>query len=159
ERDRPPPLAASAAPGPSPFQPQYEPAYEPEYEPDYDRLYEPMRHAPEPPPPAPTAAMTAPPPLPPSVLDAGRFKRVRTLGSGGFGTVWLAMDTHLARTVGVKFAHVPDADTEERIRREAKALAAVRHPNCVKIYDIVVEPDGVGLVMEYIEGGLLSDVV
>ncbi len=148
DRDRPP--AQPPAPYQPPYQPQYEP--EPEYEPDYDRLYEPMRHAPEPLPPAP-------PPPPPPVLDEGRFKRVRTLGAGGFGTVWLAMDTHLDRTVAVKFAHVPDADTEERIRREAKALAAVQHPNCVKIYDIVVEPDGVGLVMEYIEGGLLSDVV
>jgi predicted Ser/Thr protein kinase len=89
----------------------------------------------------------------------GRFQRVRTLGSGGFGTVWLAMDTHLDRTVAVKFAHAPDADTEQRIRREAKALAAVRHPNCVRIYDIVAEPDGLGIVMEYIDGPLLADVV
>jgi hypothetical protein len=106
---------------------------------------------------APTAQLTAA--KQPTAANDGRFQRVRTLGSGGFGTVWLAMDTHLNRTVAVKFAHVPDEETEQRIRREARALAAVRHPNCVRIYDIVVEPDGVGLVMEYIEGALLADVV
>jgi hypothetical protein len=108
---------------------------------------------------APTAQLTAAKQTAAVAANDGRFQRVRTLGSGGFGTVWLAMDTHLNRTVAVKFAHVPDAETEQRIRREARALAAVRHPNCVRIYDIVVEPDGVGLVMEYIEGALLADVV
>ena len=105
-----------------------------------------------------TAQLTGAAATTPMAAD-GRFARVRTLGSGGFGTVWLAMDTHLDRTVAVKFAHVPDADTEQRIRREAKALAAVRHPNCVRIYDIVAEPDGLGIVMEYIDGPLLADVV
>ena len=103
--------------------------------------------------------MIAQPPAPP-VADAGsRFRRVRTLGKGGFGTVWLAVDTHLNRTVAVKFAHAPDTDAEQRMMREARALAAVRHPNCVRIYDVVSEADGLGIVMEYIEGSSLSDNV
>nr|WP_063779338.1 serine/threonine-protein kinase [Kibdelosporangium sp. MJ126-NF4]CTQ94966.1 FIG01037878: hypothetical protein [Kibdelosporangium sp. MJ126-NF4] len=91
--------------------------------------------------------------------SGGRFKKIKALGHGGFGTVWLAMDTQLDRTVAVKIAHAPDAETEERMLREARALAAVRHPNCVRVYDIVQDEDGLGLVMEYIEGNALADVV
>jgi len=89
----------------------------------------------------------------------GRFRKIRPLGRGGFGTVWLAVDTQLDRTVAVKMAHAPDAETEERMLREARALAAVRHPNCVRVYDIVADTDGLGIVMEYIEGGPLADTV
>ncbi|MEU5691680.1 serine/threonine-protein kinase [Actinosynnema sp. NPDC020468] len=90
---------------------------------------------------------------------SGRFRRVRQLGSGGFGTVWLAVDTQLDRTVAVKLAHAPDNDTEQRMLREARALAAVRHPNCVRVFDIVQDPDGLAIVMEYIDGKPLSEVV
>ena len=89
----------------------------------------------------------------------GRFRRVRQLGSGGFGTVWLAADEQLDRMVAVKLAHAPDNDTEARMLREARALAAVRHPNCVRVFDIVQDPDGLALVMEYIEGASLSETV
>ncbi|MEV0679892.1 serine/threonine-protein kinase [Actinosynnema sp. NPDC050436] len=89
----------------------------------------------------------------------GRFRRVRQLGRGGFGTVWLAVDTQLDRTVAVKLAHAPDNDTEQRMLREARALAAVRHPNCVRVFDIVQDPDGLAIVMEYIDGQPLSDAV
>ncbi|WP_253730476.1 serine/threonine-protein kinase [Lentzea flava] len=89
----------------------------------------------------------------------GRFRRVRQLGSGGFGTVWLAVDEQLDRTVAVKLAHAPDNETEQRMLREARALAAVRHPNCVRVFDIVQDPDGLALVMEYIEGASLSETV
>lgn len=89
----------------------------------------------------------------------GRFRRIRQLGRGGFGTVWLAVDEQLARTVAVKLAHAPDNDTEQRMLREARALAAVRHPNCVRVFDIVQDPDGLAIVMEYIDGRPLSDVV
>jgi eukaryotic-like serine/threonine-protein kinase len=113
------------------------------------------------------------PPMPPPVApqtramsgsgiwtqSGGRFQKVKTLGHGGFGTVWLAMDTQLDRTVAVKLAHAPDAETEQRMLREARALAAVRHPNCARVYDIVEGDDGLGIVMEYIEGKPLADAV
>jgi predicted Ser/Thr protein kinase len=98
-------------------------------------------------------------PAPPIRPSGSRFRKVRALGRGGFGTVWLAVDTQLDRTVAVKMAHAPDAETEERMLREARALAAVHHPNCVRVYDIVSEPEGLGLVMEYIEGQPLADRV
>ncbi|WP_420704737.1 serine/threonine-protein kinase [Kutzneria chonburiensis] len=98
----------------------------------------------------------------------GRFRRIRQLGAGGFGKVWLAMDSNLNRQVAIKIAHTSDADTQERMYREARALAAVRHENCVHVYDILEEDDGMAIIMEYVEGmslaqtmqrnGLLDDI-
>jgi serine/threonine protein kinase len=115
----------------------------------------------------------AAPPMPPPVKpptramtgsniwkqSGGRFQKIKPLGHGGFGTVWLAMDTQLDRTVAVKLAHAPDDETEQRMLREARALAAVRHPNCARVYDIVEDEDGLGIVMEFIEGMPLADAV
>src|SRR5690606_40798518 len=45
------------------------------------------------------------------------------------------------------------------MQREARALAALSHPNCVHVYDLVEEPDGLALVMEYLEGQPLAEIV
>jgi serine/threonine protein kinase len=98
---------------------------------------------------------------------APRFRLVRRLGSGGFGRVWLAHDARLGHPVALKAAHAPDHETEERIRREARALAAVRHPHCVRIHDLLPaasdpglsELEGMVIVMEYVEGSSLGDLV
>lgn len=170
------------APMNRPMRPVTQPQQPPQNQPP--RQYPPTRVAevlPQPKPPQPsTPAVLAdtPGPLPfgPGAANAespapvqksgkvwnpgnGRFRRVRQLGSGGFGTVWLAVDEQLDRTVAVKLAHAPDNDTEARMLREARALAAVRHPNCVRVFDIVQDPDGLALVMEYIEGASLSETV
>jgi eukaryotic-like serine/threonine-protein kinase len=106
---------------------------------------------------------------PPAPRPSGpaRFRLVRQLGSGGFGGVWLAHDARLGQTVALKAAHMRDTDTEERIRREAQALAAVHHPNCVRILDLVPADDDPGLatldglviVMEYVRGESLGERV
>ncbi|MFC5236489.1 serine/threonine-protein kinase [Pseudonocardia zijingensis] len=108
---------------------------------------------------APAGAI--PPPTP------ARFQLIRRLGSGGFGRVWLAHDARLGHPVALKAAHAPDPETEERIRREARALVAVRHPHCVRIHDLLPassdpglrELDGLVIVMEYVEGSSLGDLV
>jgi predicted Ser/Thr protein kinase len=188
-QQKPPPYQPAKIPpyrpagSPPPYQPASHPPVTP---PKPPRQYPPTRLADVPPEPKPTRVDTpakladTPGPLPfalggPAPTGAqptrsngedkvwnpasGRFRRVRQLGRGGFGTVWLAVDTQLDRTVAVKLAHAPDADTEQRMLREARALAAVRHPNCVRVFDIVKDPDGLAIVMEYIDGHPLSDVV
>lgn len=91
-----------------------------------------------------------------------RFRRLSRLGEGGFGDVWLAMDTVLGREVAIKVARVPDVATEQRIRREARSLAAVDHPHCVRVYDILSGLDdlpGLAIVMEYLPGPSLAEQV
>ncbi|RMF73754.1 MAG: serine/threonine protein kinase [Acidobacteria bacterium] len=93
----------------------------------------------------------------------GRFDVVRELGRGAFGRVFLARDPTLDRLVAVKVLDGLDglADAErreavERFRREARAAAALTHPNIVTIYD-VGEQDGTPFIaMEYIEGTTLD---
>ncbi len=106
-------------------------------------------------------------PSPPPGAGGARFRLIRKLGAGGFGGVWLAHDARLGQPVALKAAHAPDSETEERIRREARALVAVRHPHCVRIHDLLpakADPglrdlDGLVIVMEYVEGGSLGDLV
>ncbi len=162
----PPPQQHRPHPQPPPYQPppQQQPARMPpparvaqQREPEPDRAA--LAKLAADPGPLPFAA--GPPKAPTGLWqnNGGRFQKIKPLGQGGFGTVWLARDTQLDRTVAVKLAHAPDAETEARMLREARALAAVHHPNCVRVYDIVSDSDGLGIVMEYIEGQQLADSV
>jgi predicted Ser/Thr protein kinase len=156
ERSRPEP--ESHRPPPPPPQSEARPLPPP---PPPAKQYAPTSLAKAPEPSNQLAALPGPIPSPPGSRSAGgsRYRRVKQLGHGGFGTVWEAVDTQLNRTVALKIAHAPDRDTEQRMQREARALAAVNHPNCVRVYDLVEEPDGLALVMEYLEGRPLAEVV
>jgi eukaryotic-like serine/threonine-protein kinase len=164
------------APYPPPSQAPYQPAGELYRQPPAAEPYRPQHKTPLLPtlldkpvrPVEPAQLAATPGPLPFGVREPatvlwnsanGRFRRIRQLGHGGFGTVWLAKDTQLDRTVALKFAHAPDADTQARMLREARALAAVHHPNCVRVYDIIEDEAGLGIVMEYIEGQPLHEAV
>jgi serine/threonine-protein kinase len=84
------------------------------------------------------------------------------LGEGGMGEVYLAEDTKLERKVALKFLppHIArEADALERFTREAKATAALRHPNIVTIHEIGVHEDRHFIAMAYIDGDLLSDII
>jgi Tol biopolymer transport system component/predicted Ser/Thr protein kinase len=75
----------------------------------------------------------------------GPYELLTPIGEGGMGQVWKARDTRLGRTVAIK---VSKKNFSERFEREARAVAALSHPNICTLYD--VGPDY--LVMEYIEG-------
>jgi eukaryotic-like serine/threonine-protein kinase len=70
----------------------------------------------------------------------GAYEIVRPIGAGGMGEVYRARDTRLHRDVAIKVlpsAFVQDADRLERFGREARALAALSHPNVIAVYDFV----------------------
>jgi eukaryotic-like serine/threonine-protein kinase len=91
---------------------------------------------------------------------AGRYRRVRALGSGAMGEVWLAEDTLLGRPVAIKQLRTdPDAALDqwsERMRREARLAAQLNHPNAVAIYDLLVVDEQLYVVMEYVAGDSLK---
>src|SRR5450755_3912266 len=84
--------------------------------------------------------------MPLSVGDKlGPYECIALIGKGGMGEVWKARDPRLKRDIAIK---VSAAQFSERFEREAKAIAALNHPNICQLYD--VGPNY--LVMEYVEG-------
>lgn len=98
----------------------------------------------------------------PGTVIGGRYEISGQLGSGGMATVYLARDQMLDREVAVKILderYASDPAFVERFRREASAAAALSHPNIVAVYDRG-ETDGTYyIVMEYISGPDLKEVV
>ena len=95
-------------------------------------------------------------------LFAERYRLERKLGSGGMADVWLAEDQELGRRVAVKILHERYANDEqfvERFRREATHAAGLSHPNIVSIYDRGVADGSYYIVMEYIEGRTLKELI
>ena len=105
---------------------------------------------------APSAA-----PLGPG-LALGRYRLVRELGRGGMALVWLAQDTELRRPVALKVLR-PGLALEQahvdRFRREALAIAKLKHPSLVQIHDVGSERGFHYLAMEYVEGPSLARVL
>jgi serine/threonine protein kinase len=100
-------------------------------------------------------------------LVAGRYQLVEMLGRGGMGAVWRAVDQGLDREVVVKqltvAGQLPVASRQmlyDRMKREARAAARLKHPGIVTVYDQVIEADGrPWIVMERIDGPSLDDVL
>src|SRR4029079_89347 len=88
-----------------------------------------------------------------------RFQVLGKAGEGGMGVVYRAHDTKLDRDVALKFmlyASVIKSELGGRLRREARALAALSHPNILTIHDIGDAEGTPFLVLEWIGGGSLS---
>src|SRR3954454_17977527 len=92
---------------------------------------------------------------------AGRYRQGRRLGAGGTATVFLARDERLEREVAIKRIHGAEvtAETAQRLRREARIMASLRHPNLVPVYDMVMDGSDLLLVMESVRGETLASVL
>jgi serine/threonine protein kinase len=92
----------------------------------------------------------------------GRYTRDREIGRGGMGAVWLGRDEVLGRPVAIKgvgMAPGGSAPDLARAEREAKIAASLNHPNIVGVFDLVTDDDQQWLVMEYVEGTTLGELV
>ncbi len=104
------------------------------------------------------------PSLPGPVVIDGKYKLISCLGKGGMGAVYRASHLHLGRTVAVKtllqdYAN-SDATAVSRFGREARAAAAVQHPNVVGVSDFGMTADNIRyLVMEYVDGRPLNEII
>jgi non-specific serine/threonine protein kinase len=90
-------------------------------------------------------------------VQIGRYRVARKLGEGGMGVVYAARDEQLQRDVAIKILR--DAGRlggRDRIWREARAAAAVSHPNVCHVYEVGQDDDTIYIVMEMLEGEPLS---
>lgn len=90
----------------------------------------------------------------------GKYKLLELLGRGGMAEVYKARHPTLGRDVTVKILHPHLAEGEgflARFEREAKAVAAMRHPNIVQIFDYEAAEDAKYMVMEFVDAGTLQD--
>jgi hypothetical protein len=92
----------------------------------------------------------------------GPYEIAALIGAGGMGEVYRARDTRLQRTVAIKVVRPELAQHEEfiaRFRREARAISALNHPHLCSLYDIGVQNGLHYLVMEFVEGESLDQVL
>ena len=91
-----------------------------------------------------------------------RYEILQTLGQGGMGVVYLARQKKLDRLVAIKAISpylAQEPEVRERFAAEASVLARLSQPNIVTLYDYIEEPDALYLVMEYVEGQPLSEIL
>ncbi len=93
----------------------------------------------------------------------GKYKVLRPIASGGMGTVWEGSHTTLGTRVAIKFIrpeYTKDTDSMARFETEARVMARLQSRYAVHVYDYGVTPGGLPyLVMEYLEGRSLTDVI
>ena len=103
----------------------------------------------------------------PSITDSigrvlgGRYRLVTAVGTGASAHVYLADDVSLHRRVAIKVLHPALAGDESFLRRfraEARAVAALNHPNILQVFDWGEEGGAPYLVLEYLAGGSLRQV-
>jgi serine/threonine protein kinase len=93
---------------------------------------------------------------------SGKYRLLEHLGTGGMGMVYLCEHTLMHRRVAIKVlpaAKAQDPSSLERFHREARAVAALDHPNIVRAHDIDHDGKLHFLVMEYVDGSSLHDLV
>ncbi len=86
----------------------------------------------------------------------GRYRIARKLGSGAFGSVWLAQDSWLGKNVALKLPHRQGGEFDKLIA-EPKMLAGLDHPNIIRLLTVEKAEDTVFMVMDYVEGRSLRE--
>ncbi|MDD4346305.1 MAG: Stk1 family PASTA domain-containing Ser/Thr kinase [Desulfitobacteriaceae bacterium] len=97
-----------------------------------------------------------------SKIFGGRYEVINKIGAGGMAIVYKAKDLLLNRVVTIKVLRdqfVSDDDFIRRFRREAQSAASLSHPNIVSIYDVGKDGDMEYIVMEYVEGHNLKEII
>ena len=97
-----------------------------------------------------------------SKILAGRYELIEKIGEGGMAVVYKAKCRLLNRYVAIKILKpefVKDAKFIESFRRESQAAASLSHPNIVNVYDVGKEGNIYYIVMELVEGEVLSDII
>jgi len=89
----------------------------------------------------------------------GKYRIVSPLGSGGFGTVYLAEDTWIDKKVALKVAHRQQGLDFGQLLREPRLLASLNHPNIVSVLTAEKEGDHFFIVMEYVQGQTLEQLI
>jgi len=92
----------------------------------------------------------------------GPYEILGQVGAGGMGEVYRARDTRLDRTVAIKILSADFAANRaapERFQREARAVSALSHPNVCTLFDIGCQDDTHFIVMEFLEGQTLKEVI
>ncbi len=92
----------------------------------------------------------------------GHYRLLDKIGEGGMGVVYKAIDTHLDRTVALKVLppeKLVDSERKRRFAQEAKTASALNHPNIVTIHDISSDMGIDFMVMEWIDGRTLDELI
>ncbi len=92
----------------------------------------------------------------------GQYQIIEKLGAGGMGEIYKAQDAKLNRFVAIKVlagSHHEDPDARRRFIQEAQAASALNHPNIITIHDIVSDGDAEFMVMEFVVGKTLVDLI
>src|SRR6476661_9216819 len=97
--------------------------------------------------------------LEPHTILQGRYKVVRQLGQGGMGTVYEAIDQRLDTIVALKETFFADERLRKQFEREARLLARMHHPALPRVSDHFAEGEGQFLVMQFIPGDDLSQMM
>jgi eukaryotic-like serine/threonine-protein kinase len=97
--------------------------------------------------------------LSPETILQGRYRIIRQLGQGGMGAVYEAVDQRLDTTVALKETLFTDERLRKQFEREARLLARLHHPALPRVSDHFSEGDGQFLVMQFIPGDDLSEMM
>ena len=97
--------------------------------------------------------------LTPDTVLQGRYRIIRQLGQGGMGAVYEAIDQRLDTTVALKETLFADERLRKQFEREARLLARLHHPALPRVSDHFSEADGQFLVMQFIPGDDLSEMM